>query len=259
MRLRVKIIVFTLFLLLLLPTLAEAKGGWFNQQSKPRLSLFIGMDISGSFMRGKYFDDSVNFLAHYIYAHLHGLGGLDVPAVLFISSIGGDKPNEPKTFYPIQAFEHKSVDEIRAKLKEIFPKKKENPFTDYNSFFKHVAETVRDKKLVLRPVTIVLISDGQPDFPDRKNDYRRIQLLPLENLSRNITIRLLYTSAEVGSRWTSKIPRRRVKIWTQDAEAMVLWKDPNILLPGKSIEQQTRFLEWAKDNVDFGVRGKRVD
>ena len=44
---------------------------------KPRLSMFIGVDISGSFINSKYFDDSIDFLAHYIYAHLKGYGGLD--------------------------------------------------------------------------------------------------------------------------------------------------------------------------------------
>jgi hypothetical protein len=40
---------------------------------------------------------------------------------------------------------------------------------------------------------------------------------------------------------------------------MVSWKDPKILLPDKPVEEQTRFFEWIKDNVDFGVRARRVD
>ena len=40
----------------------------------PRLVMFIGVDISGSFMHGKYFNDSIQFLARYIHAHLNGLG-----------------------------------------------------------------------------------------------------------------------------------------------------------------------------------------
>ncbi len=108
----------------------------FKSNAKPRLSLFIGVDISGSFLKSKYFDDSIDFLAHYLYAHLNGLGGLDVPSVLFVSSIGGAKANEPKTFFPIQTFKNKSVKEIKQKLREIFPKKVSNPFTDYNAFFK---------------------------------------------------------------------------------------------------------------------------
>ena len=66
--------------------------------------MFIGVDISGSYVNGNYFDDSIDFLAHYIHAHLNGYGGLEVPNVLFVSSIGGAKTNEPKTFFPIQTF-----------------------------------------------------------------------------------------------------------------------------------------------------------
>lgn len=91
------------------------------ESSKPRLSLFIGVDISGSFKSTKYFEDSLDFLAYYLYAHLNGLGGLEVPNVLYVSSIGGAKANEPKTFYPIQSFANKTIPEIRAQLKEIFP------------------------------------------------------------------------------------------------------------------------------------------
>ncbi|HEM49508.1 MAG TPA: hypothetical protein ENO27_04785, partial [Caldithrix sp.] len=103
----------------------------FGGQPEPRLSMFIGVDISGSFIKGKYFDDSIDFLAHYIYAHLNGLGGLDVPSVLFVGSIGGEKKDEPKTLYPISDFENKSIEEIKMQLKKSFPKNKFNPFTDY--------------------------------------------------------------------------------------------------------------------------------
>lgn len=241
------------------PTAIAEKSSWLNPPLKPRLSMFIGLDISGSFLKSKYYEHSIDFLAHYIYAHLRGLGGLEVPNVLFVGPIGGAQSDEAKTLFPIQAFENKNVEEIRKKLSEIFPKKKEDPHTDYNAFFRHVAETVKSKNLVLRPVSVVLISDGRPDFPGGGKDYRRIDLMPLENLARNVTVRLLYTSAVTGHEWQTKIPRRRVKIWTQDAEVMALWKDPKILAPGKPLEDQPRFLDWMKDNVDFGVRAKRVD
>jgi hypothetical protein len=101
-----------------------------TENSKPRLSLFVGVDISGSFKSTKYFEDSLDFLAYYLYCHLNGLGDLEVPNVLYVSSIGGAKANEPKTFYPIQSFANKSIPEIRAQLKEIFPRRISNPFTD---------------------------------------------------------------------------------------------------------------------------------
>jgi len=227
---------------------------------KPRLSMFVGVDISGSFMRGPHYNDAIDFLAHYLYSHLNGLGGLEVPNALFISSIGGATANEPKTFYPRQTFDNKNVEEIAQRLREIFPRGKENPFTDYNAFFGQVALTVKNKKLVLRPVSVVMISDGIPDVrTEGRTDFRSIKLKPLEGLARNITLRLLYTNAEVGKNWQTKVPRSRVKIWTQDADVMVSWKDPKIFVPGKPIEEQTPFFSWLDDNVDFGVSARRVD
>ena len=59
--------------------------------------------------------------------------------------------------------------------------------------------------------------------------------------------------------WQTKVKRRRVKVWTQDGEVLLSWKDPKILVPDKSIEQQEYFFSWLADNVDFGVRSRRVD
>ena len=246
----------TLILLALLITACNMS----MENSKPRLSMFIGVDISGSFKNTKYFDDSLDFLAHYIYSHMNGLGGLEVPNVLFVSSIGGAKANEPKTFFPIQTFENKSIPEIRTKLDEIFPKNVSNPFTDYNAFFEQVSHIVKSKNLVLRPISVVMLSDGIPDVKkEGGKDFSSIRIEPLERLARNVTIRLLYTNAVVGRDWSTKVKRRRVKVWTQDAEVLISWKDPNILIPEKQIDEQEHFFAWVKDNVDFGVRSRRVD
>ena len=85
-----------------------------TQPAAPRLVLFIGVDISGSFMHGKYFDDSLEFLARYIHAHLNGLGGLEVPHSLFVGSIGGVKKDEAKTLYPIEMFQNRTVESPEA-------------------------------------------------------------------------------------------------------------------------------------------------
>jgi hypothetical protein len=233
--------------------------GLTTGKPKPRLAMFVGVDISGSFMNGDYFDDSIDFLAHYIYCHLNGLGDFDVPRDLFVSSIGGAHADEPKTFYPIQTFQNKSVEEISAELRKIFPKDNPNPFTDYNAFLEQVALTVRNKNLALRPISVVMISDGIPDVALKgKTDYRSIVVKPLEKLSRSVTIRLLYTDATVGKNWQTEVPRSRVKIWTQDASVLVSWKDPKILEPNIPLAEQERFFEWVKDNIDFNVRSKRV-
>ena len=230
-----------------------------GQQATPRLSLFIGMDISGSFIKSGYFDDAMDFLAHYLYAHINGYGGLEVPNVLFVGSIGGAKEDEPKTFFPIQTFQNKSVEEIRDKLHEIFPKDEVNPFTDYNAFFEQVALTVKNKNLVMRPISVVMISDGKPDVKiEGETEFRSLIVNPLERLARSVTLRLLYTDADTGKDWMTKVPRKRVRIWTQDANVMVSWKDPAILMADTPMEGQTRFFEWVKDNVDFGVRARTV-
>jgi len=240
----------TMLCLSLLGLLLVSTASIAEEKDPPRLSMFIGVDVSGSFLKSPYFDDSLNFLSQYIHDHLEGKDDLDQPRVLFIGSLGGMKRNEPKTFYPIQAFEHKSVAEIKAKLQEIFPKTHEDAYTDFNSFFEQVENTVKNKGLILRPLSIVLLSDGIPDFPGKENkhDVSRINLKPLELLSRNITVRLLYTNATIAHDWQSKIKRQRVKVWTQDAVVMTMWKEPKI-----------QFTNWLKDNVDFPVRMRRVD
>jgi len=230
-------------------------------ESKPRLVMFVGVDISGSFLTSKHYDDSIEFLGPYLYAHLNGLGGLEEPAALFVGSIGGSKAGEPKTLYPIETFQNKSVMEIQDKLREIFPKDRQNKYTDFNAFFKQVESTIRARKLILKPVSVVMISDGKLDMPGAKSrkDYRAIQVRPLENLSRNITVRLLFTDAVTADRWQNMVPRRRVKMWTQDAVVMDTWKDPKIFATEESMKDQGRFFAWVKNNVDFGVRSHRVD
>jgi hypothetical protein len=246
--------IFTVFAFLL----AGCQG--VNEKTlRPRLSLFIGMDISGSFVNGQYFDDAIDFLAHYLYAHLNGLGGLEKPNVLFVGSIGGAAKDEPKTFYPIQTFENKPVEAIAEKLHEIFPKEALNPYTDYNAFFEQVALTVKNKNLLMRPISIVMASDGIPDVKSEEvTDIRTMNIQPLERLARSVTIRLLYTDPVTGKAWQTKVKRQRVKIWTQDADVMKAWKDPSIMVFNKSFIEQKRFFEWIKDNVDFGVRSQRV-
>ena len=70
----------------------------------PRSTLVIGIDVSGSFeSRGRY-ESSIDFTANYLYAHIHGLGGLKQPTAVFVGSFGGEKPGETKSFQPIQPF-----------------------------------------------------------------------------------------------------------------------------------------------------------
>ena len=83
---------------------------------------------------------------------------------MFVGTIGGVNKGEAKTLYPIQSFQDRSVEEIEAQLRFLFPRKRENPFTDFNAFFTQVAEKKDKKKLIMKPISIVLISDGKPDL-----------------------------------------------------------------------------------------------
>jgi hypothetical protein len=233
----------------------------FAEKAKPRMVIFVGVDISGSFLRGPYYENAMRFLATYLHAHLNGYGGMEIPKELFVGSIGGDKPNEPKTLFPKQTFQDKSIDEIARKLAEIFPKNKENPFTDFNAFVAHVSNMAQAKNLALKPISIVLLTDGEPDLGGKKGDqrFRKIDLSKLENLSRNLTVRLLYTHPQAAESWQTKVKRQRVRVWAQDDKVMSTWNDPKIYLPGTAPKDQTKFFNWVMENVDFNVSAKRVD
>jgi hypothetical protein len=229
-----------------------------------RLVMIVGVDISGSFLKGKYFNDSIDFLAHYLYAHLHGLSGTEKPSQLFVGTLGGQRVGEAKTFYPIELFENEDIDGLKKKLKEVFPRNtKSNALTDFNAFFEQAAQLVKTRRLILKPISIVMLSDGQPDMPGEKTGtdeiFHKINLNPLELLSRNITVRLLYTDAVTSKRWQTMVPRKRVKVWTQDAEVMKTWKDDKIFAEDKPMEDQTKLLSWMHSNVDFDVRSQRVN
>lgn len=229
-----------------------------------RLVMFIGVDISGSFMNGRYFDDSIDFLAHYIYGHLNGLGAMEKPHSLFVGSIGGRDKDEAKTLYPIETFQNRDVEQIKVELVRIFPKGRVNPYTDFNAFFEQVADLIGQKKLLLKPISVVLLTDGDPDMGETADaramaKFRSLSVKPLEGLSRNITLRVLYTDAVTAKNWRDEVPRKRVKIWTQDAVVMADWKDPKLMLPDTPYAKQERFFSWVRENVDFQPRLKRVD
>jgi hypothetical protein len=218
-------------------------------EPEPRMTLVIGIDVSGSFQSTGNYNDALRFAAHYIYGHLNGLGNLDPPAVLFVGSIGGEQPGEAKSFQPIHAFQGKTVDEIDADLHRWFPSGE--ALTDFNPFFERVATFVKRQNLVLKPLTIVIISDGVPDVRSRAGEddrYSRISLEPLEFLSRRVTIRLLYATPTVAVHWEQDIPRRRVRMWTQPDEVMRGWREQ--ITPGPPVDQQESLWTWIDEIVD---------
>lgn len=228
--------------------------------SKTRMTLFIGVDTSGSFHNSGYYDDSLSFLAHYIYGHLNELDGLVKPRELFVGSIGGTGMNEPKAFHPIHDFLGKDIGQIEADLREWFPGT--DTLTDFNSFIQQVARISKERNLILAPITVMIISDGVPDIGpaatqvDTRELYKSIDLDPIEYLSKNLTLRLAYASPKVGDHWRKYIPRQRVRLWTVEAEVMKGWSAQ--VQPDADPAGQDRLWKWVKDNVDFRVRARTI-
>jgi hypothetical protein len=77
---------------------------------------------------------------------------------------------------------------------------------------------------------------------------------PLEFLSRSTTVRLLYPTPTVAVNWERGVDRRRVRLWTVDAQVMAGWRAQ--LAPGAPPEAQAGLWKWIADNVDFRVRAR---
>jgi hypothetical protein len=225
----------------------------------PRSTLVIGLDISGSFRQTPHFNDALDFAALYIYSHLHGLDGLKQATDIFVGSLGGERAGEPKTFHPIQDFTGKSPEQIAADLRGWFPET--DPLTDFNAFFQRIAVHVKRQNLVLSPLNIVMFSDGMPDIPGASRMtpaqlYAKIDLSPLEFLSRSVTVRLLYATPSIAQNWERLVKRSRVKIWTQDSQVMQGWR--RHLLADAPPERQDSLWSWMEQIVDFRVRRGKI-
>lgn len=242
----------SLALLVLLAACAPSQ-----EQSPPKQTMVVGVDVSGSFRQRNY-NDAIDFAAYYIYGHLNGLGGLRKPTAVFVGSIGGEKTGDVKAFHPIHDFLGKDIPQIAADLKAWFPPNDE--LTDFNQFFGRVAALVKRQNLVLAPLDIVVLSDGIPDVTlvgrDTLTRFQRLDVSPLEYLSRNTTVRVLYPTPTVAVGWERGVKRRRVRIWTQDNEVMVGWRKQ--LAAGQPPEAQEALWNWVRDNVDFRVRARVI-
>jgi hypothetical protein len=229
-------------------------------KTKPRMTLFVGVDASGSFKNSGDYEDAISFLSQYLYGHLNELGGLGRPKHLFVGSIGGKTLEEAKAFHPIQDFQGKSQEEIQAALLEWFPP--EDTLTDFNTFFREIARISKERNLTLAPITVMIVSDGIPDASSRGSGkdseapYQEIDFSPMEYLSRNLTVRLTYASPQVSDHWRKLVPRRRVRLWTANDEVMRGWSRQ--LQYGAPPERQIRLWDWVKDNVDFRVRARII-
>lgn len=225
----------------------------------PRSTLVVGLDVSGSFRSTPYFNEALDFAALYIYAHLHGLKGLKQATDIFVGSLGGERPGQPKTFHPIQDLTEKSPEQIAASLRAWFPET--DPITDYNGFFERLSVHIRRQNLVLAPLNVVMFTDGLPDFPGAgrltpEARFGKVDMSPLEFLSRSVSLRVLYVRPQVAQNWERLVPHKRVRIWTQDAEIMKGWRRHQ--LAGLPMEQQDSLLSWMNKIVDFRVRRGKI-
>jgi hypothetical protein len=233
-------------------------AGDLGQRQGQRTAVFVGIDVSGSFLHSRYFDDSLEFLSHYLYGHLNGAEGMFPPKELFVGAIGGQSIQETKSFHPIHDFEGKTPEQIKADLKEWY--KKGDYISDFDAFFGEVANIARKRNLSLMPITIIMLTDGIPAVPgkDDKPDigrFGKIDLSPIEYLSRNVTVRVLYADPTVANKWETAVPRKRVRMWTVDSQVMTGWRAQ--LQPGVDELQQARLWKWVKDIVDYRVMAGR--
>jgi hypothetical protein len=230
--------------------------GGSTEQRMIKHTIFIGVDVSTSFFRSPYFDDALKFVSYYIYGHMHELGGLREPKALYVTTIGGFTENEAKSFRPIEDFESKTVEQIYQDLKGWLTEKEE--ITDFNVFFEKVKELIQKRNLILSPIDIVIVSDGEPALYSKEKKrvvdvpIKTINLTPLEYLARNITVRLLYPSPVIADKWEKDIDRNRTRIWTVDSGVMNGWKEK--LKENAAPEDQVEMWKWIEANVDFRVR-----
>src|SRR5947208_13759038 len=85
-----------------------------------------------------------------------------------------------------------------------------------------------------------------------EDKYKRVDLSPLEYLSRNVTVRLLYADPPIAQLWENKVPRKRVRLWTQDSEVMKGWR--RHVVDGAAIGRQDSLWSWVDKVVDVRVR-----
>jgi hypothetical protein len=243
----------TLILVVAAALLMACAPGPERTERTARSTLVIGIDVSGSFRKSH--ESSIEFAANYLYAHLRGLGGLRKPTAVFVGAIGGERPQETKSFQPIHTFQDMSVTQIADYLRREYPPR--DGLTDFNPFFNRVATLIKRQNLVLSPIEIVMFTDGLPDLEgDSISKYTKIKLEPLEYLSKSVTIRLLYPRPTTAVRWERRVPRHRVRMWTVDDEVMVTWRKH--VDPAAHPDQQDALWKWISDNVDFRVRSVGV-
>ena len=224
------------------------------KKTTQRSTVFIGVDVSGSFAKTKKFSDGMAFLSHYIHAHLNNENGLAKPVDLYVGGIGGDKKEDPQDFFPVHDFMGLSKKGIQNKLTREFSRQRDN-LTDFNTFFRRIKSIVKQKNLVLAPIEVIMVTDGVPEIANRtkkaiKQAYQNIEFKNLENLSRTVSVRILYASPKVGRHWRKYVPTKKIKVWTVEPRVMYGWKS-QLQRNGKKALHK-----WIMDNIDLRLKSR---
>lgn len=196
----------------------------------------------------------MKFLGQYISAHLENQGGLAKPVDLYVGGIGGNREEDPQDFFPIHDFVGLTPSAIESKLLQEFAKKRDN-LTDFNTFFKRISSLIKQKNLVLAPLDVIMITDGVPEVADQSSTsllqaYKKIDLSPLENITRNVNIRMLYSGPRVGELWRKYVPTKRIKIWTVEPNVMFGWNNQI------SRNGSEGLYTWIRDNIDLRIKSR---
>jgi hypothetical protein len=85
--------------------------------------------------------------------------------------------------------------------------------------------------------------------------YQRIDLNPLEHLSRNINFRLAYVSPKIGEQWRAHVLRHQVRLCTVDADVMTGRKAK--MQPSIDLQDQSKFWYWIRGNLDFRIHANK--
>jgi len=118
---------------------------------------------------------------------------------------------------------------------------------------------MKERNLVLAPITVMVVSDGIPDVRDGSirsgtpASYQQIDLSPLDCLSNSVTFRLVYASPKVRDSWLAQagearscpVLGRRVRRHEGWRAQMKSDTDP---------ANQDRFWKRVRDSVDYRVR-----
>ena len=108
------------------------------------------------------------------------------------------------------------------------------------------------------PLSVVMLTDGVPEIAGKrsklaiKQAYSKIDISPLENLTREVTIRILYMVPKVGYNWRHYVPTKKIRVWTVEPKVMYGWKT-QLRRKGKK-----GLWKWMFDNVDLKVRSRGI-